>query len=68
MKLLGKSNRSIIIAHLTGLIRLLVGKRNPVVDIEDTVLTARGPDGRRRLHAILLGVDLAVDEGAAAYG
>jgi hypothetical protein len=68
MKLLGESNSSIIVAHLTRLTRLLVRKRNPVVDVKDAVLATGRPDSRSRLHTVLLGVDLTVDEGAAANG
>jgi hypothetical protein len=68
MQLLRKRYRRIIIAHLTRLIRLLIRKRNPVVDVQDTVLAARRPDGSRRLHTILLRVDLAVEQRAAADG
>lgn len=59
MQLLGKRDGGIIIAHLAGLVRLLIRKRNPVVDIQDAVLSTRAPDSRRRLHGILLRVHLA---------
>ena len=68
MKLLGKSNSSIVVAHFTRLIRLLVRKRDSVVDVEDAVLATWRPDGSGGLNAVLLGVDLAVQQGAAAYG
>lgn len=68
MKLLGESNSSIIVAHLTRLVGLLVRKRNPVVDVEDAVLATGRPDGCRRLYTILLGIDLAVEKGTAADG
>jgi hypothetical protein len=66
MQLLRKRHSRIIIAHLTRLIRLLVRKRNAVVDVQDTILAARTPDGSRRLHTILLRVHLAVEQRAAA--
>jgi hypothetical protein len=68
MKLLRESDRGIIIAHLTRLISLLVRKRNSVVNVENAVLAAGRPDSRGSLHIVLLGVDLTVEEGAAANG
>jgi len=54
MKLLGESNSSIIVAHLTRLVGLLVRERNPVVDVENAVLATGRPDGCRRLYTILV--------------
>lgn len=66
MQLLGKRNRSIIVGQFTRLVGLLVSERDAVVDVEDAVAAARGPDGGGCLDTVLLGVDLAVEELAAA--
>ena len=41
-------------------------KQDAVVDVEDAVATARRPDGGGGLDAVLLGVDLTIEEGTAA--
>jgi len=66
MQLLGESDSRVVVGQLTGLFGLLVGERNAVVDVEDAVAAAGRPDGGRGLDAVLLGVDLAVEELAAA--
>jgi hypothetical protein len=66
MELLGESDSSVIIAHFTRLVSLLVRKCNTVVDVQDAVLAAGRPDSSRRLNAVLLGVDLAVQQRTAA--
>jgi len=66
MKLLRKRHRRIIIGQLPCLSGVLARERDAVVDIEDAVAAAGRPDGRRGFDAVLLGVDLAVLQGAAA--
>lgn len=66
MQLLGESNSGIVVGQFAASLAVLAGKRNAVVDVEDAVAAAGRPDGRRGLDAVLLGVDLAVGESAAA--
>jgi hypothetical protein len=66
VELLGEGDRRIVVGQLAGAVGRLAGKRNAVVDVEDAVAAAGGPDGGGRLDAVLLGVDLALGEGAAA--
>jgi hypothetical protein len=66
MQLLSESDSSIVVGQFTASLAVLGGKRNTVVDIEDTVAAARGPDGGSGLDAVLLGVDLTLFEGTAA--
>jgi hypothetical protein len=66
VQLLGKSDGGIVVGQLASLGALLRGERNAVVDVEDAVAAAGGPDGGGGLDRVLLGVDLAVCEGTAA--
>jgi hypothetical protein len=66
MELLREGDGRIIVGQFATRARILASKRNAVVDVEDAVAAARGPDGGSGLDAVLLGVDLAVREGAAA--
>jgi hypothetical protein len=68
MHLLGKSNGSIIVGQLAGSILDSRGKRDAVVDVEDTVCAARRPDNSSGLDGVGFGVDLAHEEVAAAAG
>jgi hypothetical protein len=63
--LLGEGDRRIVVGKLTSLGGVLAGKGNAVVDVEDAARTTGRPDSRRSLDAVLLGVDLAVEEGTA---
>jgi hypothetical protein len=66
MQLLSESDSSIIVGQLAARSRVLASQGNTVVNVEDAVASAGGPDSRRGLDAVLLGVDLAVGKGAAA--
>jgi hypothetical protein len=66
MKLLGEGNGRIVVGQFTRLVALLVDERDSVVDVEDAVAAAGRPDGGGGFDAVLLGVDLAVEEGTAA--
>jgi hypothetical protein len=66
MQLLGERNGRIVVGQLAARLAVLAGERNAVVDVEDAIGAAGRPDGGRGLDAVLLGVDLAVGEGAAA--
>lgn len=66
MELLGESDGGIVVGELTRRLGVLGGERDAVVDVEDAVAAAGGPDGGGGLDAVLLGVDLAVLELAAA--
>jgi hypothetical protein len=66
VELLGEGHGRIVVGQLTRLVALLVDERNAIVDVEDAITAAGRPDGGRGLDAVLLGVDLAVEEGAAA--
>lgn len=66
MELLGESNGSIIVRQLACGIGDLGSKRNAVVDVENAIAAARRPDGGSGLDAVLLGVDLAIEQRAAA--
>lgn len=66
MQLLGKRDGRIVVGQFTSRLGVLARQRNAVVDVQDAVGAARGPDGGGGLDAVLLGVDLAVGEGAAA--
>lgn len=61
-----KRNRRIIIAHLARGIRILTRERNAVINIQNAIRAAGAPNRRRGFHRVLLGVDEAVGEGAAA--
>lgn len=61
-----KRDGRIVITHFTRGIRILTRKRNTVINIQYPICAARAPNRRRRLHAILFGVDEAVGEGTAA--
>jgi hypothetical protein len=66
MQLLGERNSRIIVAELSAGGRVLASQRDAVVNVEDAVGSTRRPDGGGSLDAVLLGVDLAVEQGAAA--
>jgi hypothetical protein len=66
MQLLRKRDSRIVIGQLTARLAVLARERNTVVDVEDAVGAAGRPDSGRGLDAVLLGVDLAVCEGATA--
>jgi hypothetical protein len=66
MQLLGECDSRVVVGQLAARLAVLAGERNAVVDVEDAVGAAGRPDGGRGLDAVLLGVDLAVGEGAAA--
>jgi hypothetical protein len=66
MELLGKSDGGIVVGELTASLAVLASKRNTVVDVEDAVAAAGGPDGGSGLDAVLLRVNLAGCESAAA--
>jgi hypothetical protein len=66
MQLLRKRDSRIVIGQLTASLAVLARERNTVVDVEDAVGAAGRPDSGRGLDAVLLGVDLAVCEGATA--
>jgi hypothetical protein len=66
MQLLGEGDGRIVIGQFAARLAVLAGERNAVVDVENAVGAAGRPDGGRGLDAVLLGVDLAVGEGAAA--
>lgn len=63
---MGKSDGSIIIAHLARGISILAGEGNAVINIEDAVCAAGAPNGSRGFDRVLLGVDEPVGQGAAA--
>lgn len=66
VELLGESDGGIVVGELARRLCVLGGERDAVVDVEDAVAAAGGPDGGGGLDAVLLGVDLAVLELAAA--
>ena len=66
MELLVERDGSIVVGQLAGGLCVLGGQRDAVVDVEDAVAAAGGPDGGRGFDAVLLGVHLAFDELAAA--
>lgn len=68
VELLGEGNGGIVVGQLAGSIGVLAGQRNAVVDVEDAGGAAGRPDGGGGLDGVLLGVYLAVGEGAAAVG
>jgi hypothetical protein len=66
MQLLRERDGRIVVRQLATGLAVLACERNAVVDVEDAVGATGRPDGSRSLDAVLLGVDLAVCEGAAA--
>lgn len=66
MQLLGERDGRIIVGQLTSRLGVLASQRNAVVDVQDAVGAAGRPDSGGGLDAVLLGVDLAVGEGATA--
>jgi hypothetical protein len=66
VQLLRECDGRIVVAQLSTSAGVLASKRNAVVDVQDAVGAAGGPDGSRGLDAVLFGVDLALFEGAAA--
>lgn len=65
MQLLRERHRRIVIAQLAAGGGVLASQRDAVVDVQDAVGAAGRPDGRGGLNAVLLCVDLAVEECAA---
>lgn len=60
MQLLGKRHSSIVVGEFAGRAAVLGRQRDAVVDVEDAVAAAGGPDGCCGFDGVLLGVDLAV--------
>jgi hypothetical protein len=66
VELLGECDGRVVVGQLAGQGAVPARERDAVVDVEDAVAAAGRPDGGGGLDAVLLGVDLAVEEGAAA--
>jgi hypothetical protein len=67
VELLGEGHGRVVVGQLAGQGAVPARERDAVVDVEDAVAAAGRPDGGGCLDAVLLGVDLAVLEGAAAF-
>jgi hypothetical protein len=61
MDLLGESDGSIIVRELTGCCGACGSESNTVVDVQETSVTARRPDGSSCLNQVLFGVNITSD-------
>lgn len=68
MQLLGKRHGGVIVGHLSRSGTDGRCERNAVVNVEDTGVAARGPDGGGGLDGVLLGVDLTKGESLVSNG
>jgi hypothetical protein len=66
MQLLRERDSSIVVGQLTSSTGRSGGQRDTVVDVQDAVGAAGGPNGGSCLNRVLLGINLAVYESTAA--
>lgn len=66
MELVGEGDGGIVVGQLAAGLGVAARERDAVVNVEDAVGAAGGPDGGGRLDLVVLGVDLALREVGAA--